>query len=270
MFRMNNTPVEIFAIGTELAIGRIQDTNSHWIAQRVGELGGGVRRITVLTDDLDEMIGALRDSLARGTRLLLISGGLGPTPDDLTIEALARVLGCDVSVDEATLEDYVRRRNLSGRHELTPGLMKMATVPVGSEVCPNPAGWAPCTVCLAGEATLIVLPGPPREMEAVFTMHVASRIAQLTAQKSAALRVVVNMYESEVSPLLQEVMGCHPGTYLKAYVAMREAFDHGLPVDIVATGTDSAAAQHLLQQAVTSFGELVGARGKTMEYGDLE
>jgi nicotinamide-nucleotide amidase len=236
------------------------------MAQRVGELGGSVRRITALVDDLNEIVRALRDSLSRGTRLLLVSGGLGPTPDDLTIEAVARVLGCEVEVDEATLEDYIRRRNLSGRDQLTPGLMKMATVPAGSEVLANPAGWAPCTICRAAEATLIVLPGPPREMEAVFTMHVASRVAALTEHKSAALRVVVNMYESEVSPLMQEVMAKFPGTYLKAYVAMREAFEHGLPVDLVATGDDSESARHLLQQAVTYFGGLVHARGKRMEY----
>jgi molybdenum cofactor synthesis domain-containing protein len=265
---MADTPVEIFAIGTELVIGRIQDTNSHWMAQRVGELGGSVRRITALVDDLDDIVGALRESLSRGTRLLLVSGGLGPTPDDLTIEAVARVLTSEVVVDEATLEDYMRRRNLSGRDQLTPGLMKMATVPAGAEVCPNPAGWAPCTICRAGEATLIVLPGPPREMEAVFTLHVAGRVAALTAHKSAALRVVVNMYESEESPILQEVMARHPGTYLKAYVAMREAFDKGLPVDIVATGEDEEGAQRLLQTAVTFFGGLVNARGKTMEYYD--
>lgn len=263
---MNDTPVEIFAIGTELVIGRIQDTNSHWMAQRIGELGGSVRRITILSDDLEEIVGALRDSLARRTRLLLISGGLGPTPDDLTIEAVSRVLGCAVEVNEQILEDYIRRRNLAGRDQLTPGLLKMATVPAGAEVCPNPAGWAPCTICQAGEATLIVLPGPPREMEAVFTLHVAQRVAALTARKSSALRVVVNMFESEVSPLLQEVMTHYPGTYLKAYVAMREAFDHGLPVDIVATGDDAQAARRLLQDAVTYFGGLVNARGKTMEY----
>jgi nicotinamide-nucleotide amidase len=266
---MNAIPVEIFAIGTELAIGRIQDTNSFWMAQRVAELGGSVRRITVLVDDLDEIVGAVQESLARGTRLLLVTGGLGPTPDDLTIEAVARVLAVELEVHEPTLEDYVRRRNLTGRDQLTPGLLKMATVPVGAEVCANPAGWAPCTVVRAGEATIIILPGPPREMEAVFTLHVSERVAALTATKSVALRVVVNMYESEVSPLLQEVMAKHPSTYLKAYVAMREAFEHGLPVDVVATGADTASAQHLLQQAVTFFGELVTARGKNMEYFEV-
>jgi molybdenum cofactor synthesis domain-containing protein len=262
------TTIEIFAIGTELVLGRIQDTNSFWMAQRVAELGGSVRRMTTLTDDLDDIVRALKDSLARETSLIITSGGLGPTPDDLTVEAVCRVLGCRNSVHEPTLEDYIRRRNLSGPDQISPGLLKMATVPEGSDVFANPAGWAPCTVVPAGASRIVILPGPPRELEAVFQLYVAGLIASSTFNKSAALRVAVNMFESEVSPLLQEVMRRHPNTYLKAYVAMREAFEQGLPVDVVATGPDEAAAQHALQQAVATFSELVTARGKTMEYYD--
>src|SRR5439155_24540229 len=87
------TPIELFAIGTELVLGRIQDTNSFWMAQRIAELGGVVRRMTTLSDDLGDIVHALRDSLARGTATILTSGGLGPTPDDLTVEAICRVVG---------------------------------------------------------------------------------------------------------------------------------------------------------------------------------
>jgi molybdenum cofactor synthesis domain-containing protein len=265
---MKQTTVEIFAIGTELVIGRITDTNSQWMARQIAEQGGAVRRITALTDDLDDIVAALRDSLERGTDLILTSGGLGPTPDDLTVQGVARVLGRGTFVDEATLDDYVRRRNLNSRDEISAGLRKMATVPEGSEVRPNPAGWAPCTFVRHDGGTIVIMPGPPKEMEAVFEMHVTELIAQVSAAKSAALRLVVSMFESEVSPLMQEVMARFPGTYLKAYVAMRDASGQALPVDVVATGEDSHSAHQLLQQAVTFFGELVTARGKTMEYGE--
>jgi molybdenum cofactor synthesis domain-containing protein len=261
-----SSTIEIFAIGTELVLGRIQDTNSYWMAQRIAELGGTVRRLTTLTDDLDDIVHALRDSLARATGILITSGGLGPTPDDLTVEAVCRVVGRRSFVHEPTLDDYVRRRNLSGRDQISPGLHKMATVPEGSEVCANPAGWAPCTVVPAGESRIVILPGPPKELEAVFQLYVSGLIAASTTNKSAALRVAVNMFESEVSPLLQEVMAKYPNTYLKAYVAMREAFEQGLPVDVVASGPDATQAQQALQEAVTLFAELVTARGKRMEY----
>jgi nicotinamide-nucleotide amidase len=260
------TPIELFAIGTELVIGRIQDTNSFWMAQQIAALGGNLRRVTQLVDDLDQIVEALGDSLSRGTGIIITTGGLGPTPDDLTVEAVARVLNRETVVDEATLDDYMRRRNLSSRDEISAGLRKMATVPAGSEVLQNPAGWAPCTFVRHDGGSIIIMPGPPKEMEAVFTLHVAGVIAQTSVRKPAALRLVVNMHESEVSPLMQEVMARCPGCYLKAYVAMREAFENALPVDVVATGEDDAAARHSLQEAVTFFSELVQARGKTMEY----
>src|SRR5947209_10349687 len=213
------TPIELFAIGTELVLGRIQDTNSYWMAQRIAELGGNLRRVTQLVDDLDQITAALGESIRRGTGLIITTGGLGPTPDDLTVEAVARALNRGTVVDEPTLDDYMRRRNLASRDEITPGLLKMATVPEGSEVRQNPAGWAPCTFVHHDGGTIIIMPGPPKEMEAVFTMHVSETVAAASAHKTAALRVVVNMFESEVSPHMQEVMARFPGTYLKAYVA---------------------------------------------------
>jgi nicotinamide-nucleotide amidase len=264
----SGTPIELFAIGTELVLGRIQDTNSFWMAQQIAELGGNLRRVTQLVDDLDLIVEALGDSLHRGTGLIITTGGLGPTPDDLTVEAVARVLNRQTVVDEETLDDYMRRRSLSSRDEISAGLLKMATVPEGSKVLQNPAGWAPCTFVRHDGGSIIIMPGPPKEMEAVFTLHVSEAIAALSAHKTAALRVVVTMFESEVSPVMQAVMARYPSCYLKAYVALRDAGGQTLPVDVVATGADDHAARHTLQEAVSFFGELVTARGKTMEYYD--
>src|SRR5207247_10383630 len=83
------TPIELFAIGTELVLGRIQDTNSYWMAQRITELGGNLRRVTQLVDDLDQITEALSDSLRRGTGIIITTGGLGPTPDDLPVPPVA-------------------------------------------------------------------------------------------------------------------------------------------------------------------------------------
>src|SRR3712207_4608763 len=99
------------------------------MAQQIAELGGNLRRVTQLVDDLDQIVDALDDSMRRGTGIIITTGGLRPTPDDLTVEAVARVLNRETVVDEATLDDYMRRRNLSSRDEISPGLRKMATVP---------------------------------------------------------------------------------------------------------------------------------------------
>src|SRR5581483_8418886 len=87
------SPVEIFSIGTELLIGRIQDTNSFWLAQQASELGAEIGRITIVGDDRSVIVGALREAVGRGARTVLTTGGLGPTPDDLTGECVAGRVG---------------------------------------------------------------------------------------------------------------------------------------------------------------------------------
>ena len=257
--------IELFSIGTELVLGRIQDTNAHWMAQEIAKVGGHLRRATMMEDYLDEIVLALREAIDRGTKIIITTGGLGPTPDDLTVEAVARLAGVKPAVDEFTLQDFMRRRNLTDRTQVTAGMVKMATVPEGAEVFQNPAGWAPCAKVRVGEATVLILPGPPKEMMALFSRYVEGFISDSYETKIASVRVVVNMFESEMSPLLQEVMKQHPDTYLKAYVALRHDA-HGMPVDIVARAEDPAAAQHLLDRAVDLFGRLVTEKGKTMEY----
>ena len=254
---------ELFSIGTELTLGRIQDTNSSWMATRLTEMGVSTRRITILSDDLPDIVEALRSSVDRRTGLMIASGGLGPTPDDMTVEALCRLSGRDSQVCEHIVEDYMRRRAIS-REDVSEGLLKMATSPVGADVQPNPAGWAPCIRLELDATTFFVLPGPPREMEAVFTTHVAPYLSARMTRRTHSLRVVVNMFESEVSPLMQEVMARCEDVYLKAYVALRDGPDHGLPVDIVASGPDETTSLVRLREAEQLFADLVRSRGKTI------
>lgn len=260
--------IEVFSIGTELIMGRIQDTNSHWIAQQVVQLGGSLRRMTMVPDDLDEIVTAISHAVDRGTDIIVTTGGLGPTPDDMTVAAISSFLGATPVLHEPTLEDFMRRRSITDRSQVTQPMIKMATVPGGTEVFQNHVGWAPCIRARKEKSTIFILPGPPREMEALFNGYVAEYISASYQTKSAALRVVVNMFESEVSPFLQAVMEQYPTTYLKAYVAMRHSMDQGLPVDIVATGTDAADAQHILQSAVEYLAQLVAEQGKMMELFD--
>ncbi len=257
--------IEIFSIGTELVLGRIQDTNGHWIAQEIAKVGGILRRATMIPDELNEIVLALQEAVDRGSKIIITTGGLGPTPDDLTVAAVSLLAGVNPVVDDFTLEDFMRRRNISDRDSVSPGLLKMATVPTGAKVFQNPAGWAPCTMVGVAGATILSLPGPPKEMMALFSRYVEVFISETYETKIASVRVVVDMFESEVSPLLQEVMQRFPNTYLKAYVAMRHDA-HGMPVDLVARAENPASAQELLDRSVDLFGKLVTERGKTMEF----
>lgn len=266
---MESTPViELFSIGTELILGQIQDTNAHWIAQRMLVLGGKLRRVTMLRDEFEEMVEALEDSICRKTNLILTTGGLGPTPDDMTVEVVARIIGKQTIVHEETLTCFMEKRQLTSRDDVTPAMIKMATVPEIADVFQNPVGWAPCIRVTQDGSTILMMPGPPREMKAIFESYIRPLVTEHYSGTAATLRVYVNMSESEVSPLLQQAMGKYPDVYLKAYVALRRADGQYMPVDLVSTGVDEENAQSQLQEAADYFRQLVAESGKIFSLED--
>lgn len=266
---MNGLPsIELYSIGTELLMGQIQDTNSFWMAQQIAALGGHIRRIMTMDDDVEEMVCALEDAVSRKTRVIITTGGLGPTPDDLTVEAIARLKGVKVIVNESLVEKFMHDREILKREDVKPGLVKMATSPEGSIVHVNPAGVAPCVETVINETTIYNLPGPPREVQALFNQSIEGAIAKIYTANRIAIRVTVNLPESELGPILQDVMIAHPNTYLKAYVALRERVEGGqrLPVDIVARELDESAANVLLEQTLVSFTQMVEEKGSSVEH----
>lgn len=262
------TIIELFSIGTELVLGQVQDTNAYWIAQRMLELGGRLRRVTMIRDESDEMMEALEGSIRRGTDFILTTGGLGPTPDDMTVEVVAKIIGEPTIVHEETLAGFMERRQLTSRTDVSPAMIKMATVPETADVFQNPVGWAPCIRVTKNQSTIFMMPGPPSEMQAIFDSYIALLIAERYCAKAVKLRVYVNMFESEISPLLQKVMSRYPNVYLKAYVALRRTEGHYMPVDLVSTGIDGENAESQLQEAVSYFRQLVTESKKIFSFED--
>ena len=255
--------IELFSIGTELTLGQIQDTNAHWIAQQTFQLGGTIRRISMIRDDFDEMKEAIQDSIEhRQTGLVITTGGLGPTPDDMTVEIIAEIIGKDLVVDQNTVQNYMERRLLRDRSEVGEALVKMATVPETAVVFQNPVGWAPCISVEVKQSTLVMMPGPPREMQAVFENHIAPIISKRFSAAGSSIRIYVDLHESGVSPLMQQVMEKFPNVYVKAYVALRET-DRGMPIDIITTSSSQDDVELLLQESVNYFREIVTAQGNS-------
>ncbi len=250
-------------MGTEVVLGLIQDTNSGWLAEQVVAAGGEVRRITVVPDDAREMELALQDSIDRHTGLIITTGGLGPTPDDITVDVLATIAGCGVRSDEAAIADYRARREIPDDEDLNPNLVKMASVPESATVFINPVGWAPGFSVQVSATTIFCMPGPPREVKGIFETHIASILAESYKGRVATARVRIEMFESQVSPLLQEVMMKYPNAYLKAYVAMSDGT--GLPVDIVVRGADGRPPDGELERVLTFFSDLAEVHGKRIE-----
>lgn len=149
--------IELFSIGTELVLGQIQDTNAHWIAQQILQIGGELRRVTMLRDNRDEMSEALDSAIERDTSLILTTGGLGPTPDDMTVDVIASLIGTKSVVSEETVAEFRKRREISENDVISEALMKMAIVPETSIVLQNPAGWAPCISVAHKSSTIMMI-----------------------------------------------------------------------------------------------------------------
>ncbi len=245
--------VEIFAIGNELCYGRVYDTNSFWIADQTTRLGAKVQRITCVPDVVAEICTALRAALNRKPDFIILTGGLGPTSDDLTIESLSKLLGVEIEINNKIY------RALAGREGVTKDdlqvIAKMARSLKDASCFPNPDGWAPVTLIEKGETTLVALPGPPEEMKACFTEYLAKRIGEKTQYQSVSKRILVKMYENQASLITKEIMKRIPGTYLKPLVGDYNR-EMGLPVDILVFAKDEKTCRLKMKKAVRKLREL--------------
>ena len=154
---------EIVSVGHELLMGEIVDTDTSWLAQRLSELGIPVRWTSIVGDDMDDLIEVFGRALDRAD-LLITTGGLGPTSDDMTREAVARVVGEDMSVDPeslAWLKGVFQKRGIA----MPETNVKQAMLIPSAATVPNPGGTAPGWWVEREGARAVLLPGPPRELQ---------------------------------------------------------------------------------------------------------
>jgi molybdenum cofactor synthesis domain-containing protein len=205
--------VEIITVGNELLSGRVVNTNASWIADRVTKLGGMVKRITTVGDDVGECGMVVREALARRPKLIITTGGLGPTFDDRTLESIASALGVNLELNEEALRMVEEKY----RGEVTPPRLKMARLPKGGKPLYNPVGTAPGCLIEAGDTIIVALPGVPSEMKAMFEMHVEPLILGLPRLAYASRLVRVDAIgESSLAPIIEEVMRRYKTVYVKS------------------------------------------------------
>ncbi|MFW6163376.1 MAG: competence/damage-inducible protein A [Planctomycetota bacterium] len=160
----------ILSVGDEVVAGQIVDSNAAWLADQLGELGVDVLRHEAIRDDEAAVEQAIRRN-APDCELMVLSGGLGPTEDDLTRHGVARAAGVGLILDEESLERIEDRFHRYGRPMPERNRIQ-AMVPEGATVLPNAQGTAPGFITVCGETCVVVLPGVPREMTAMFADHV--------------------------------------------------------------------------------------------------
>jgi nicotinamide-nucleotide amidase len=251
--------VEILSTGDELLTGQVVDTNSAWLMDRLWDLGVMVQRKTLVGDDRADLDAAIRETTARAD-LVVMSGGMGPTEDDLTIECVAAVLGVPLELDEPSLRAIEERFRRFGR-EMTPNNVKQARFPRGTEIIPNRFGTAPGFAARIGRAEVVCLPGVPVEYRGLceewLLPRVRARLGEVPASRIVKLFAVP---ESHADHAMRPVMDD------PANAGVRFGFRAHWPeihVKWSVPGAGAAAhADRILAAVRAIFGDAIFAEGK--------
>ena len=257
---------EIIAVGSELLTPDRLDTNSLFLTAELNRLGVEVLRKTVVGDELASLRDAFRDALER-VDLVISSGGLGPTEDDLTREAVADLLGRKLERNADVLSRIEARFRQLGRR-MSEVNLKQAMVPEGATVLQNERGTAPGLWLEARGHIVVLLPGPPHELKAMFSAQVEPRLARhATGVRLHARELrVVGMGESDVDHRIAPIYTRHPEVQTTILTAPGE-----IQIHLRAWSDDAAAAERVLQQLQESImlalGEAVfTTEGQSMEH----
>ncbi len=256
---------EIITIGTELLLGEIQDTNTRYLARTLRDVGVDLYRTTVVGDNVERIAGVIREALGR-CQIILTTGGLGPTVDDPTREAVARALGVPTvflpELWEQILERFQRYGRLASENN-----RRQAYVPQGAIPVENPVGTAPAFICEVGEACVICVPGVPREMEYLIEHVVIPYLTEhyaLSGTIKARVLHAAGIGESVVDDLIGDLeklsnptvgLLAHPGQVDVRITAKAGSVDEA---DQMIQGVEATVRERL--------GEAIyGADGETLE-----
>ena len=260
--------VEIIATGDELMYGRILDTNSHWIAQRVAELGARLRRVTMVGDEPDLIASALHDALRRDAHFIIFTGGLGPSEDDLTVDSIGAALSREIRIDDKgarKIREVYERRGVTDEAAFRRG-ERMARVLDNSEPLQNPVGFSVGMCVEEAGKSICTLPGVPAEMKGMFDAHVAPMIQSRATSVFLARTYNVTMVWKDFFPLYTQMQMDYPDVYIKnAATPPVEGEDrskpHTIKVDLVLEGKTHEEAEAKMDSLVGDYVRRIGAAG---------
>ncbi len=199
---------EILCVGTELLLGEVVNTNAAYISKKLAEFGVSVYHQAVVGDNPERLSEALSLALSRAD-LVVTSGGLGPTYDDLTKETVAKALGLSMHTDEGvaeTIRNFFASRG-NGVCSMTKNNLKQAEIPDGAVAVPNPNGTAPAIIIEKDGKTVIMLPGPPRELCPLMDGAISEYLRKNTESILVSHNLhIIGMGESAVEETLRDLM----------------------------------------------------------------
>lgn len=259
------------AVGTELLLGQVVDTNSAWLGQRLALAGMDAHFQTTVGDNPDRIVQGIRTALSRSDAVVAC-GGLGPTPDDITREALAEVMGVSLERDETVLAE-IEAMFAARERPMAASNARQADVPVGASIIAPTGGTAPGLICPVGDQVVYALPGVPQEMAEMAERAVIPDLEGRSGRPAAILSRTLRTWGLAESALAEAVAGrldaldTAGGNPTIAFLARGI---EGIEVRVTAKAADAEAAGDLLDAEEEELRALLGpvvfgVDGYTME-----
>ena len=253
MAKKKKVKIELVCVGDELLSGITLNTNAHWLAAEIAKLGAILTRIIVIGDRFAEISEVVRDSLSRKPMLLLVTGGLGATYDDVTLEGVAAAIDRKTVLNKTAvlmLKKSYASRGLN--YKLTRPRLKMATIPDGSRPIQNPVGSAPAVRLRVGGTEIFCLQGVPKEMQSIFHRNVIPVIKKAVGPFAVLERnyEIEGVSEAVLSPALTRIVNAVPRDvlYLKSHPRGYIGKKPRLRIQVVCRGTNPNRVKTLLRK----------------------
>ncbi len=266
--------IEVVAVGTELLLGQIADTNSAWLGEHLAAAGIGSHFHQAVGDNHDRIVLAFRTALARSDGVI-VCGGLGPTQDDITRDAIAEVMNVSLHRDDSVVEAVRRMFSARGR-EMSESNLRQADVPDGATIIPQTKGTAPGLICPLGHKVLYAVPGVPYEMADMFERGILPDLRRRMADNGEETGVIASrvirtwgMSESGLGEALQgriDELDASSGD-ATATIAFLASGIEGIKVRVTVRGADAAAAASLLDDEEQKIRQILAEAAGDVVFG---
>jgi len=251
--------VEILVIGNEILIGKTQDTNSNWMAKRITKYGHRLKRITAIEDSIEVISNTLQTILKRKPDIIITSGGMGPTFDDMTLEGIGIGLNRKIKLNDHAYNMIKRsyeqayEQKILKLEGMTKERAKMAYLPEGSTPLPNIRGTAPGVKIIENNTTVFILPGVPSEMKAMFSNSIKPILIKNRGTFIVRGFIFEGIGESQIAPHVTKVEEKYPQLWIKTHPRIGLAVE----VELSITCFNVENGEELAEKALKEIKEVI-------------